>query len=318
MNNMKKSSLEQLFKLILHGKYDFSEFLECNLEKERVEITVNSRTIYSPSHKLKNFHYFFNMVIGEQLIINSNVVFSYRKGQNALAAVQGHRKSKYFFQTDIRAFFSSINKQLIKDVLLRSKDSIPVLDLDVYLDRLIDIVSVDNALATGFSTSPLISNSVLVEFDDALANYCKINNLIYTRYSDDLIVSSQGVIDHSIENVIEDFLSQFYSDSFLLNQRKSRYSHIGQRVKILGMVILPNGGITIDRKQKKEIEVLLHFYREDKHKFRELLNNDIDKGLARMSGILNYIKIVDEDYLHKLMKKYGVTAIDTLMRKASS
>ncbi|WP_039975327.1 reverse transcriptase domain-containing protein [Vibrio jasicida] len=314
---MKKSSLEQLFTLILHGKYSFSEFLECDLESELTEMTVRSRTLYSPSNKLKSFHYFINMVIGEQLNINGKVVFSYRKGKNALAAVQVHRKSKYFFQTDIRAFFSSINKQLIKEALLRSRDNIPVLDLDIYLDRIVDMVSVGNSLATGFSTSPLISNSVLVEFDDALVNYCTTNNLIYTRYSDDLIISSQNTIDHSIENVIESFLSQYYSDTFSLNDRKSRYSHIGQRVKILGMVILPNGDITIDRKQKKEIEVLLHFYREDKNKFRELLNDDMDKGFARISGILNYIKVVDEGYLHKLMRKYGVTVIDTLMRKAS-
>ncbi|WP_285328848.1 hypothetical protein [Vibrio parahaemolyticus] len=79
---------------------------------------------------------------------------------------------------------------------------------------------------------------------------------------------------------------------------------------------LPNGDITIDRKQKKEIEILLHFYREDYSRFRDIIGDDLDKGMARISGILNYIKNIDESYYHKLMSKYGVTTVDILTKKA--
>lgn len=313
---MKKFPLEHLFNMIIHGKYTFHDFMNFDLEEEFSELKIKSRKVYAPSNKLKTFHHFINMTICEQLKINDDVVFSYRKGINTLDAVKAHKDSKYFFQTDIRSFYSSINKNLINYTLEKNKDTLPISDIDKYLERILRLVSVDDILPTGFSTSPLLSNSVLLDFDNDFFDYCTSNDLIYTRYSDDLIVSSKKKIDESLPFTIERFLNNHYENHFSLNRCKSRYSHTGQKIKILGMVILPNGDITIDKKQKKEIEVILHFYRHDKSKFRDIFDHDLDKGFSRISGILNYIKVIDEDYLHKLMTKYGVTAVDTLMRKA--
>ncbi|MGN2673285.1 reverse transcriptase domain-containing protein [Aliivibrio fischeri] len=322
---MKKHTLERLFDIIMHGKYNFSDFLFCKLDDEvqvfeigSKKLSSQSRIVYSSSTKLKDFHNFLNMVVFEQLPSNNNVVYSYRKGVNILDAVIDHRNSKYFFQTDIRKFFPSIDKKLVSETIKKNKEKIPVSDFDKYSDRVLDMVCHGDHLTTGFATSPLISNSVLIEFDDYFYNYCKNNHLVYTRYSDDLIISSNNPFKEDIELLITKSLDEIYQGSFSINKSKSRYSHIGQKVKLLGMVILPNGDITIDRKQKKEIEVLLHYYKEDKNRFNELINDDYQKGMARISGILNYIKMIDEEYLNKLMKKYGVTLIDTLIRKAAS
>lgn len=322
---MKKHTLERLFDMITHGKYDFSDFLHCNLDDEvkifeisSKKLSSQSRIVYSASAKLKDFHSFLNMVVFEQLSSNEDVVYSYRKGVNALDAVIDHRNSKYFFQTDIRKFFPSIDRELVAKTINRNKERIPVSDFDNYFDRVLDMVCYGGSLTTGFSTSPLISNSVLIEFDDYFYKYCKSNHLVYTRYSDDLIVSSSKPFEIDIESTIIEKLGKLYRGNFGINKSKSRYSHIGQKVKLLGMVILPNGDITIDRKQKKEIEVLLHYYKEDKKRFDKLIDGDYQKGMARISGILNYIKMIDEEYLNKLMKKYGVTLIDTLIRKAAS
>ena len=313
---MKKFPLEHLFNMILHGKYSFSEFINCDLAKEYSKILVKSRTIYAPSNKLKSFHHFLSMAICEQLEVNDEVVFSYRKGVSTLDAVKAHQDNKYFFQTDIKSFYSSINHALVYKTILRNKNNLPISDIDDYLDCIVNYISIDDVLPTGFSTSPLVSNSILLDFDNEFNNFCEENGLTYTRYSDDLIISSKYEIKSFITSKIDGFLKYNYGNSFHLNKYKSRYSHTGNKVKILGMVVLPNGEITIDKKQKKEIEVLLHFYREDKNRFRDIIGDDLDKGMARISGILSYIKDVDEAYLHKLMTKYGVTVVETLMRKA--
>ena len=140
---------------------------------------------------------------------------------------------------------------------------------------------------------------------------------IYTRYADDIIVSSMQPIPKEIENHINEVLIKYFKGKLVLNSLKSRYSHKGQRVKILGAILQPNGLVTVDKKQKEEIEILLHFYKEDQAKFKDFLGKDLDKGYARISGILNYIKVLDESYLQKLIKRYGITVVDTLLRKNS-
>ncbi|CCN34707.1 conserved hypothetical protein [Vibrio nigripulchritudo SO65] len=315
---MKKFPLESLFDIILHGKYKFSEFENCQLNEEVTRIQVRSRTVYSPSSKLKSFHYFLNMVLCEQLALNEFAVFSYRKGISTLDALKFHVSNKYFFQTDITSFYSSITRSIIDRVIEVNKPNLPISDIDKFHKRILDFISYDGILPTGFSTSPLISNSVLIDFDNLFAQYCMNKGLVYTRYSDDIIVSSKNEFDIDVEKVISGFLKELYGDTFNLNSSKSRYSHIGQRIKVLGMVVLPNGDITIDKKQKKEIEVLLHFYREDYSRFRDIIGDDLDKGMARISGILNYIKNIDESYYHKLMSKYGVTTVDILTKKAGN
>lgn len=313
---MNKLQFEALFDIIVHGKYSFYEFMNCDIESEVSVIEVKSRLIYVPTEKLKTFHHFLNMVICEQLKFNKNVVFSYRKGTSTLDAIEAHKDNKYFFQTDIKSFYSSINKDLIKRTILNSFDNIPVLEFEKYLDVVLKYFSFDDVLPTGFSVSPIISNSILFEFDNEFENYCNENNIVYTRYSDDIIVSSMNEIDESISFVISDFLNKFYDKKLCLNKSKSRFSHKGRKVKILGMVILPNGEVTIDNKKKKEIEILLHFYREDREKFKDIVGHDLDKAMARISGILNYIKVADEKYLNKLMRRYGVTVIDSFVHKA--
>ncbi len=249
-------------------------------------------------------------------MLNESAVFSYRKGISTLDAVKPHISSKYFFQTDITSFYSSITQSMIDRVIEVNRPNLPISDIDKFHKRILDFISYDGILPTGFSTSPLISNSVLIEFDNIFSQYCMNKYLVYTRYSDDIIVSSKNKFDIDVEKIISGFLKELYGDAFNLNSSKSRYSHIGQRIKLLGMVVLPNGDITIDRKQKKEIEILLHFYREDYSRFRDIIGDDLDKGMARISGILNYIKNIDESYYHKLMSKYGVTTVDILTKKA--
>lgn len=314
---MKKKPLESLFEAMYHGKYDFNDFANCDISANYEEINKKERIIQKPNKKLKAYHTFLNLFLFDYLSVNTKVVFSYRKGVSTYDAVSKHSRSKYFFQTDIARFFPSIDSDLIKKTILGSCELSPISDIDVFLERVFDFVVVKNQLPMGFSTSPPISNACLFNFDNDLEKYCSNHNLIYTRYSDDLIISSgaKGGVD-GVDLKVDAILQNSFGGKLTLNAAKSKFTHPGGKIKVLGMVILPNGKITVDIKFKSNIEVLLHFYINDKEKFIDTVNGDMSAGIERITGYLNYVNTVDKSYLDKLRKKFGATIVDMFLHQS--
>ena len=318
---MTKKLLGALFDAVHHGKFDFNDFMYGRMEENYDVIAVgrpdHRRKIFRPNKKLKTYHIFLKAFVIEYLPINGDVVFSYRKGFSAYDAVAKHARSKYFFQTDISSFFASIDRSLVKKTILAAKDDCPVLDIECSIERLLDLMCIDDSLPIGFPASAPISNAILFDFDNAFSQFCKTRDLIFTRYSDDIVVSSDAKVRMSgLEQEITKQLQSSASEKFRLNSSKSRYFQVGGRIKILGMMILPNGKITIDSKLKNDIEVLLFHYINDKGSFIELVKGDEESGLDKLTGYLNYANSIDSNYLAKLRRKFGATTIDILMHRA--
>jgi RNA-directed DNA polymerase len=161
-----------------------------------------------------------------------------------------------------------------------------------------------------------MSNAILLEFDNDLAAFCRERDLVLTRYSDDIVVSGQSKYAlQGIEKEIQERLSRLVSDRLRLNEGKSRYFQVGGKVKILGLMILPNGVITIDSKLKSDMEVLLHFYLSNRQTFVEMNGGDEESGADKLTGYLNYANSIDPVYLTKLRRKFGATSIDILMHR---
>jgi RNA-directed DNA polymerase len=110
-------------------------------------------------------------------------------------------------------------------------------------------------------------------------------------------------------------LNLFHSGRIQLNPHKTKHTHKGKKIKLLGMVILPDGKITVDIKLKQQLEILLHFYINDKNKFSDYLTNHYHGKLSTISGQLNYINSIDSAYLNKLRKKYGNYVVDIFFRQ---
>lgn len=320
---LRKQPIEVLFNAMYHGKWRFADFagasVEANISSKTFTQSGKSRELVIPSEKLKICHEFLRLFLLDFLPVNKDVVFSYRKGMSAYDAVARHAGSKSFFVCDIADFFPSIKKLRISSTLLTAKDFCPIEDMDIWLERIVDLVCVNNSLPIGFSTSPAISNAVLIPFDNALQTYCNSKGLVLTRYSDDIIVSAQ---DSELLNGIQDEVGALLQDTmqgqFSLNPRKSRFLRSGLKIKLLGMVLLPNGTVSVDAGVKGEIEVLIHFYLRDRSKFADRVDGDPRKAEARLSGLLNYVNTIDQAYLDKLRKKFGVAVIDYFLHRSFS
>jgi len=319
----RRQPVEVLFNAMYHGKWRFADFagasVEANISSKTFTQAGKTRNLLVPSEKLKSFHDFLRLFLLDFLPLNNNVVFSYRKGLSAYDAVAQHAASKSFFVCDIADFFPSIRRPRVKSTLLTAKDLCPIQDLDTWLDRIVDLVCVGNSLPVGFSTSPAISNAVLMAFDNALQTYCTSKELVLTRYSDDIIVSAQDSASlKGIQEQVAASLQDAMKGEFSLHPGKSRFLHSGSKIKLLGMVLLPNGAVSVDASVKSEIEVLIHFYLRDRDKFADRVEGDQRKAEARLSGLLNYVNTIDKAYLDKLRKKFGVTVVDYFLHRSFS
>jgi RNA-directed DNA polymerase len=161
-----------------------------------------------------------------------------------------------------------------------------------------------------------MSNAVLLNFDNALEQHCIAHGLRYTRYSDDIIISAENKENLTdIEVVVQSLLTQHGAEELKLNEKKSKNFRVGGKIVILGLMILPNGKVTVDSKVKRDVEALLYRHSQGREAFLEAIENDEDRGKAKVTGYLNYINSVDKEYLDKLRRDFGITVIDTFLHR---
>lgn len=318
---MDKQPIEALFRAMYLKTHNFADFVRSPVESGFTRLQFRTqgkiREVLSPNETLRAHHEFLRLFLLDFLPVNEAVVFSYRKGFNAYDAVSRHAAQKHFFVCDIENFFPSLKRTRIRKTIIGGRAACPISDLDEWLEHILNLVCVDDALPMGFSTSPSISNAALFPFDNALGSYALANDLVYTRYSDDIIISAIDLSQlDGIAQKVATFLHDSMADELKLHGGKSKLLYRGGKVKLLGMVLLPNGTISVDASLKSEIEVLIHFYIRDRAKFVDRADGDPQKAEARLAGLLNYVNTIDKEYLQKLRRKFGATVVDLFLHRS--
>jgi RNA-directed DNA polymerase len=318
---MTKRPLQVLFDAMYHNKQNFEDFASGEIDRHLSRKTVTddsgkTRHVSVPDKILRKYHSFLNLFIFNRLPVYEEAVFSYRKGTNVAAAVRKHAGSKHFYQADFSTFFGSITSDIVRRSILQGEEQLPVADTYKYLDRIVDLVTVEGRLPLGFPTSPVISNTAMLPFDKHLAAYCLTRQLVYTRYSDDITISSSEKAPLlEMDRIIAGILLSCGYTHMKLNDKKSKINSKGRKVKILGMVILPNGQISLDAKVKNRIETLLYLYVNNQPGLAVVTKSDLEGSYEKLSGLLNYANTVDQSYLDKLRRKYGITVVDILIHQ---
>lgn len=175
----------------------------------------------------------------------SRFSIAYKKGFCTKDALYPHMKSKIFIKLDISNFFDSITREkLLKYCKYAKKINKKSLRTCFYKEH----------LSLGYITSPRISDMYLYNFDIEVEKYMKdYNHFHYTRYSDDILISSEkdDLIDiYKFYNFIKKKLSDF---DLIVNEAKLKEFDIDKHksVHFLGLnIVLKNGvyDITISKR----------------------------------------------------------------------
>lgn len=187
---------------------------------------------------------------------------AYRSGSSIKKNAQRHVGSDYLLKMDFRNFFPSI---LMTDII-RHLEVHSGQQFDPSAIKLIAYVCTwapkrqgPLRLCIGAPSSPLLSNSVMFDFDEQLSSVAASDGVIYTRYADDLALSSRtsGMLN-SYPGLVAKLAGGLNYPQLELNEKKTVFaSRAGRRV-ITGVTLTADHQISIGRKRKREIRAMYH------------------------------------------------------------
>lgn len=177
-------------------------------------------------------------------------VHGFVKGKSIITNAQCHLQKKILLNLDIKSFFESIKEEKVYDVFINLGFN------KKYSSILTDLVTVNGVLATGFPTSPVLANIICKQMDYVFERLCKKYEAIYTRYADDISISSNISIPEKI--IIARALDMY---GFRINEDKYKMQRRGGSQYVTGLTVCDKRP-RLSRRLKKNIRLELYYIKK--------------------------------------------------------
>lgn len=232
---------------------------------------------------------------------------AYIKCKNISYNLERHQGNNYFFKSDFVNFFPSISEMNVNKTL----ENILSMETNESLNLIKNILFYDNRLQFGFPSSPIISNLILKDFDKELESKLSLknvnSNIKYSRYSDDITISSKYEFDKmEILNIIDEMITKF--PYLKINRKKTRfferYSH---NSKITGLIPLSNRN-TIGKRRFNDIKLNIYLLITNKPIQKVGLYNSVEQ----LSSFLSYLYMVDKSNYFRLKKYFSKNYLENI------
>jgi RNA-directed DNA polymerase len=260
------------------------------------------RLISQPTAELK---YFQRLLVSSELsqLPIHDAAKAYRHGMSIRDHALPHATSKYILKLDFTNFFPSLSAAAIKRLL---RDSCDYSEGEEWIicqllcrrrpgERSLN-------LSIGSPSSPFISNALMFEFDSALQEYCSAGDVTYTRYADDIALSSSvpGLLN-TIHEYVRFLTGRMRYLHLSLNDLKT--VNVSKKFKrtLTGLTLSNSGNVSIGRASKRKLRAALH---------RVSLGEKTTMPLPRLRGMLAFVYSVDKDWVLNLIHQCGFSSID--------
>ena len=246
--------------------------------------------------------------INEHLLQNvplNNQAEGFRKKRSIVTNALHHLDKKILIKMDLRDFFTSIDFKRVFEMFCS-------LGYPRQVALLLTNLSTHNRiLPTGAPTSPAISNIISRRLDKRFVRLGEKNNFNYSRYADDLAISSS---EEKIVKMIPFFKKIIVDEGFEVNEDKLRILRNGRRQKVTGIVV--NQKANIDRRDIRKIRAVLHNCKQDGIRGQATLWAEKEKQMRHprlytakefkksMGARINFIKMVNPEVGDKLLTEF--------------
>lgn len=272
------------------------------------------RTIAQPAKETKYIQYWIIENIFKKLPVHQCAT-AYTKGSSIKENAKIHAKNTYFVKMDFKDFFTSIkDEHLSAHIRTYLRDELSDEDIsDIVRVSCIRLPSRDYmCLSIGAPSSPILSNTIMYEFDTKVDSWCRDNNVVYTRYADDMTFSTrERDLSSDIEKTVRLIAKRLNNLSLRFNAKKTTHLSKRHQRRVTGLIINNEGKISLGRDRKRTISSLVH---------RFTVQSLPENKLFELQGLLGFAKDVEPLFLARLRAKYGSKLIDKIMstRKTQS
>jgi len=204
----------------------YTEYSKKKVDRKTGEIkkykdgTVKKRIIRPSNNHLKFIQDQINQEILEKVSLPQNIQGGVKNKSNITNA-KLHQGNKFQFTTDLQNFYPSINSALVYKMFLGLGYN------SYYSSMLTKLTTWKYEIPQGAPTSTHLANLVFLSTDKELINFCITNEIIYTRFIDDLTFSSQKCFKHLIPEI-----KSIIIKDFKISNRKTKYG----KVEITGVL----------------------------------------------------------------------------------
>jgi retron-type reverse transcriptase len=209
------------------------------------------------------------------------------KNKSVKTNAEAHLNKRMIIAFDIKDFFESTNEGILKKALNK------YFDKDV-TKLLIDVCLLGEGLPQGAPTSPVLANISFIDIDIRLKELSDKNYGTYTRYADDITISSsdRGIYDliRYIENIVED-------GGYTIKSTKTRSLPTSGRQVVTGLVVNKKVQPSINYRQnlKAKLHNIMKEMKKNGHK--------IEVGLmAQLKGECSWVRAFNPGFVDKYLQ----------------
>ena len=207
------------------------------------------------------------------------IAHGFKKGMSIMTNADQHIGKRYIVNLDLENFFPTFNFGRVRGFFLKDKNFQLTPSVATAIAQ---IACYKNHLPQGSPSSPVISNLISRYLDIKLLHFSKLNGCTYTRYADDISISTNAkelpksiarnetfLISHKW--VLGKELRKIIHDSgFTINETKTRVQYRAYRQEVTGLTV--NKIVNVKKEYYRNVRAMCNSLFQRGHYF--VPNND--------------------------------------------
>jgi len=213
----------------LHPIYHEFEVSKANGSKRQIEAPDEALKdlLRKLNYYLQCVYFFIKPAAAYGFIISHRQNYAPR---NILTHAELHLNANYMYNVDFKDFFHQISREEVRHIFQNhpfrfNKDTAHILS---------KLCTHKGRLPMGSPTSPVLSNFAAMMLDTFLEKWARTEGIIYSRFVDDLTLSSQNLITHHHFQYLTRQCAIF---GFNINPKKTKFFDREDQKKVTGLEV---------------------------------------------------------------------------------
>ncbi len=271
------------------------------------------RVIAHPARKLKIIQRALISILVPFLNVHTQAM-AYKKGIGIKNNAGMHKGNDYLLKLDFNDFFNSITPDMFLNLISQNNITLSPAEKNLIIKSFFWNKTKRNdgklVLSVGAPSSPFLSNIIMYDFDCYFSDFCKRNNIVYSRYADDLTFStSKKNILSAMPNLVKKQLSILYKNKITINEFKTIFSSKAHNRHVTGVTINNNGELSLGRERKRLISSMIHKF---------MLKILSAEQSHKLQGLVSFANDIEPAFKLRMEKKYSKEVISQVIKYRGS